>query len=522
MRNFALNKFANQSSTLNYKGFDWAADKAVDGNTNGWDADMYKTCSATAPDHKMHIWNVHLGFVVIVKRITIYGRVNKVPDQLSDFELYTDNEFHPRLTNLTSFRVQKPNNIHIFETNDHPANVISVVRRNTWILTLCEVTVEGECLDGFFSEYCNNTCGRCYNGDSCDKESGICPDGCDPGWSEMLCNVECFEGTYGHGCNKTCGNCLNGSKTCLKTNGHCIDGCKSGWQGDRCNKECEKGTYGSGCRYTCGFCLHGNETCSVVDGRCSMGCQEGWQGKNCQNECENGAYGSGCRYTCGQCLNGNETCSIVDGRCSMGCQEGWQGETCQNECENGTYGSGCRYTCGQCLNGNETCSVIDGRCSMGCQEGWQGETCQNECEKGTYGSGCSYTCGLCLNGNETCSVVDGRCSMGCQEGWQGETCQNDSSVYLIAKLSMEDITVIVGSVVGMCTGAVIISIIIIADLKKRNNDITDSEMVLNKISIRRETASTESPSNNTNTPSYYNVASLFIPRSGSLYTFIRY
>ncbi|KAL3879932.1 hypothetical protein ACJMK2_032208, partial [Sinanodonta woodiana] len=76
--NFALNKYATQSTTLNYRNFNWTADKAVDGNSDGSNPDISRTCSATSvtETYSNHTWEVDIGFQIIVKTITVYGRTD--------------------------------------------------------------------------------------------------------------------------------------------------------------------------------------------------------------------------------------------------------------------------------------------------------------------------------------------------------------------------------------------------------------------------------------------------------------
>ncbi|KAL3879758.1 hypothetical protein ACJMK2_032044, partial [Sinanodonta woodiana] len=76
--NSALNKYATQSTTLNFNNFEWTADKAVDGNSNGRNPNISRTCSATQykPD-SIHTWEVDIGVQIVIKTITVYGRTDK-------------------------------------------------------------------------------------------------------------------------------------------------------------------------------------------------------------------------------------------------------------------------------------------------------------------------------------------------------------------------------------------------------------------------------------------------------------
>ncbi|KAL3880675.1 hypothetical protein ACJMK2_032897 [Sinanodonta woodiana] len=203
---------------------------------------------------------------------------------LRGFLLYIGNESSPWINNLPVKESPLGTNTHSFKLNNTVARFISVIRQNKDILTICEVEVHGECLDGVYSEFCNITCGYCYKGLPCKKDTGECLEGCDPGWIGQLCDSECENGTYGYGCNETCGNCLGGNKSCSRKNGNCTSGCIQGWRGITCKQKCKNGTYSYGCSETCGNCYRGNDSCSFTDGHCIDGCKAGWQGLTCKTE----------------------------------------------------------------------------------------------------------------------------------------------------------------------------------------------------------------------------------------------
>ncbi|KAK3577064.1 hypothetical protein CHS0354_037087 [Potamilus streckersoni] len=455
--NFALNKSTVQSTTLYYNNFYWTADKAVDGNTDGSNAENSRTCSATnSTEPPNHTWEVDIGFQIIIKTIMVYGR-SDVLDQLYGFKLYIGNVSRPWIYNQELPLYSTDMIQYVCKPKDAIASVIALMR-STQILTICEVTVEGECLDGMFSEFCNKTCGKCFAGQPCNKNNGTCHLGCDQGWKGTFCKEGCERGNYGYNCNETCGNCLYGNISCSTSDGNCTNGCIAGWQGYHCNKECETGKYGYNCNETCGNCFYGNNSCSISDGRCNNGCKAGWQGDDCKKECATGKYGYNCNETCGNCLNGNTSCSTLDGRCNNGCEAGWQGDDCKQECRRGSYGYRCNETCGNCYKGNISCSMTDGRCKEGCEAGWRGDICKLKCEAGTYGFNCSERCGNCLNGNDNCSAMNGHCNGACQAGWKGETCKSASTDTLQTDFQ---ISVIGGSVGGAVTVVVFILVIVI-------------------------------------------------------------
>ena len=46
--------------------------------------------------------------------------------------------------------------------------------------------------------------------------------------------IACDGGTYGEICKETCGYCFQ-KDTCIHTNGTCVNGCDPGYIGDLCN-----------------------------------------------------------------------------------------------------------------------------------------------------------------------------------------------------------------------------------------------------------------------------------------------
>lgn len=43
------------------------------------------------------------------------------------------------------------------------------------------------CEDGFYNSSCTDKCGRCLNGEACDKRNGTCLKGCQPHFAYPLC-----------------------------------------------------------------------------------------------------------------------------------------------------------------------------------------------------------------------------------------------------------------------------------------------------------------------------------------------
>ena len=69
-----MNKSASHLSSLNYAGFNWTADKAVDGCLLRDDPDTQQCCSCSEGAGTDNFWRVDLGQQYTVNDIVIYGR----------------------------------------------------------------------------------------------------------------------------------------------------------------------------------------------------------------------------------------------------------------------------------------------------------------------------------------------------------------------------------------------------------------------------------------------------------------
>lgn len=49
------------------------------------------------------------------------------------------------------------------------------------------------CEDGFYGNMCNISCGRCKNGQACDKHNGSCYDGCVANFQQPKCEGNCYD-----------------------------------------------------------------------------------------------------------------------------------------------------------------------------------------------------------------------------------------------------------------------------------------------------------------------------------------
>ncbi|XP_048255154.1 protein draper-like [Haliotis rufescens] len=146
-----------------------------------------------------------------------------------------------------------------------------------------------ECANNFMGENCETSCSdncrsicstqNCTS--QCERDTGRCLHGCEPGsWGERCadlcsprcldqnCNqtsgqcVQCIRGYHGFKCHLPCVNCKDSG--CLKTTGTC--------------KKCDAGYYGRTCTQTCLNCS--SDVCARLSGLCSNVSMTNIIGKN--------------------------------------------------------------------------------------------------------------------------------------------------------------------------------------------------------------------------------------------------
>ncbi|XP_061168084.1 multiple epidermal growth factor-like domains protein 11 [Saccostrea echinata] len=347
--------------------------------------------------------------------------------------------------------------------------------------TQCQVFIEtrecSECFSGWYGTLCEKPCSPNCKRNSysnylhCNKDTGVCVDGCLAGFYGYTCNFtcsehcsfkECFresgickfpcsEYRFGDYCEKTCPkNCKYQSankKACNEITAMCVYGCIDGFYGDYCNKTCPSDCENNQCDRVSGICLNCmptfygqfcNNTCPInckngkcnnLDGSCNEGCTDGKFGKYCGSSCST------------ECLG--DTCFHQNGYCDQGCSVGRYGFDCQQTCST------------NCLE--YVCEQMSGKCTKGCLAGWSGDKCSEKCVPGRFGFNCDQKCGTCKN-NEVCDGSSGICPQGCAEGWAGSTCQ-------IALRSMENVRdkdADTMAIAGSVTAAMLLTILTIA------------------------------------------------------------
>ncbi|WAQ98524.1 DRPR-like protein, partial [Mya arenaria] len=95
------------------------------------------------------------------------------------------------------------------------------------------------CPAGRYGRECQNNCsGYCWNKEPCRFTTGVCLNGCSPGYDfkqDDKCKTECDKHYFGYNCNSTC-HC----EECENVNGYCgVYPCYSGWIGDTCSEQME-------------------------------------------------------------------------------------------------------------------------------------------------------------------------------------------------------------------------------------------------------------------------------------------
>ncbi|KAK3763361.1 hypothetical protein RRG08_053370 [Elysia crispata] len=193
-----------------------------------------------------------------------------------------------------------------------------------------------ECQPGRYGDRCDKSCSATCGGDnSCDRASGACSHGCDPGYLGTTCETMCGPGTYEAGCSELCSvNCAGPDNACnhvTGVTGHC-ESCPPGFTGAGCDQKCPSGSYGEECAATCSdHCAGDQNPCHHVNGTCDLGCDPGYQGSSCTQVCPRGRHGQGCSQICSvQCVGPDRPCHPVDGSCYQGCVHDDKISNCQS------------------------------------------------------------------------------------------------------------------------------------------------------------------------------------------------
>lgn len=320
------------------------------------------------------------------------------------------------------------------------------------------------CATGFYGANCQETCPEGCRDRKCDKNSGICLNGCIDRYMGDNCNrncsiencatciisgssdVSCASCNMGYYMNYTYSHCMKCPSNCITCeNESKCTGCKPSFSGERCSDDCNKNCVDGLCEIN-GTCTYGCNNSKYGAGcskNCSLNCMHCYNKYGCE-KCLPGFYGSTCEGKCNdQCFNCTfyvcEVCkpgfygSLCDGNCPSqcltcdsedfctSCRDGWSGRLCQ-----------CSENCK-----NENCDD-DGICQSECKDSYYRERCDvpcpskdclkcdqlsgncTECSKGKHGINCTEKCSWSCLGR-SCNMT-GACLQGCEMGFVGREC----------------------------------------------------------------------------------------------------
>ena len=325
------------------------------------------------------------------------------------------------------------------------------------------------CASGFYlndSKICLQCSPHCSPPLPCDNETGICLNGCMPGYTGDKCFDSCPDECDGNCTSKgICYNCKKGFYITNQTDSHCAEcpstcfksqndelvcyelndvvhchQCYQGYFGIICDKicdegcedqicnrggvceECSRGYYknpesASGCSKCPENCATSNvPVCEISNGSISCAeCNFQFWGSDCSQSCSNCPNGCNKAGTCNACDN-NQYHHKEENKC-LECPSTCQYRVDTNMC---TY-NGSQLRCFSCDNSHVYGDLCDQTCDEKCKNGCDRDSGKcKECKDDIYyGDACEFNCSsFCFNG--TCSQ-NGTCKS-CQLGQHGEQC----------------------------------------------------------------------------------------------------
>ena len=309
------------------------------------------------------------------------------------------------------------------------------------------------CSDGFYGQYCENKCpGNCSScsrdGETCSRCTSenifgdLCScdlDQCLKRESQAKC-TECKQtGWFLHmgGCCKCSDHCIGGHAKCDKSTGICTDGCQPGYYGRQCLETCSS------------HCAGNSSVCNSTTGECPHGCEHDWYKSTCKYDCSflnphcthcsqfkdtvnkfevaycdkcgDGFYKPILKTYCEPCQNClNDKCNGSTGYCINGCKKGFYLPFphifgyCTAKCSSNCVDGLCDTVNGTCLNGCKQ-GFTGEKCTMPCPTRCLNQTCDqyeqycDQCIPGYYGDMCFLSCNGCVGGrcNQTTGVCEG-------------------------------------------------------------------------------------------------------------------
>ncbi|KAK6991380.1 Fucolectin-1 [Biomphalaria glabrata] len=230
-RNVALRQSAEQTSTYSERNVSFTAPLAVDGRTN---CNLTQgSTSHTFDTDTNPSWSLTLDTPKVINRFVIYNRGDCCRIRLRHFQLTTFDTNNNKLwtyqdpiqqedtATYTFSRIQNNavSKIRIIPTYRHPSDTRIIV-------SLCEVSIYGECAKGFWGLDCTQKCPEeCLY--SCQQDTGLCLSLLSQSDTPQR-GTECDRNHWGLNCQHNCSeNCYN--KTCDKVTGRCDSGCDIGY-----------------------------------------------------------------------------------------------------------------------------------------------------------------------------------------------------------------------------------------------------------------------------------------------------
>ncbi|XP_052257824.1 uncharacterized protein LOC127862660 isoform X2 [Dreissena polymorpha] len=426
--NIAAGGVTSQTSDLNYAGYLWTSDKAVDGCDTAAisanfssDYEKSRCCSCSDGGAGQQTWTVKLTTPSVLSTIVIEGRTD-ITIQLTGFTV----EIQPVGGSppiqiydnaATGDTVAKPIRIENLATN-FPVLIERVnVMKPQAPLTLCEVKVFSDkwsCNEGWFGTKCELNCSQlCVGG--CEKSDGRCShcpprrtgtqcescpqckdNECHPNGT---CKIACADPTmHGDDCDRRCSDSIAGCTECQSVTGFvdCTK-CVVGKYIDRCLD----------CPANCVECVGANNCTVCKTGYTGVDCSNVCSTKNCMEchpdgtciVCTRGFFISGSMKSCSNCSVANNCTVCKDPFICEECISGYYQEN--GKCKK------CPVNCVECTS-EKSCSK--------CEAGWQGLTCK-------CGKNCTQD--VAKQVSDWCSQENGTCLKGCVAGKYTSHCKTD-------------------------------------------------------------------------------------------------
>ncbi|XP_052804535.1 uncharacterized protein LOC128234367 [Mya arenaria] len=187
--NLALGATTSQFDTLEYSGFTWDSDKAVDGCTLQDNPETQQCCAASLGTAE-NFWRVDLNTTYRVSRVMVYGRNDgQGIQQTGGFKLHVTDGSGQEEQVYDNNGMVYGNGVFDVRFVERDVRAVRITRPDFSVVTLCEVEVYEACADGMYGGDCEFTCGQCQGGAPCDKVTGVCSGGCQPGWETSTCNI---------------------------------------------------------------------------------------------------------------------------------------------------------------------------------------------------------------------------------------------------------------------------------------------------------------------------------------------